>query len=205
MKITFSLLLLILLSLNSYSQTELKNTIGLSGGFTLFGTGDIKGYHFTPKYERQLTNRIAFQSQLSFASAQKQSSAQDFGVANNPYTISFLQSSSQKLNVGFLVGIFKRESHFWGINASVGSVRATQFRYGGFRINPMKNPPVGLEYIPDPPYFRRSLSMGFSGGLEYRYSISKHFKLGMEAAYQQYYRDTEARVNFGAYYSFHRF
>ncbi|RFS18325.1 hypothetical protein [Emticicia sp. C21] len=205
MKTTIVLLLLIFISLSSFSQSELKNTIGLSGGFTLFGTGDIKGYNFTPKYERQLTKLIAFQSQLSFANAQRHTSAEDFGVANNPYTISFLQSSSQKLNIGFLVGIFKRQSHFWGINASAGAVRSTQFRYGGFRLNPMKNPPVGLEYIPDPPYFQRSLSLGFSGGLEYRYSVSKHLKLGLEAAYQQYIRDTEARINFVVYYSFYRF
>lgn len=167
MKTTTKLLLLTFISLSSFAQNDLKNTIGLSGGFTLFGTGDIKGYHFTPKYERQLTKRIAFQSQLSFASAQRQSTTQDFGVANNPYTISFLQSSSQKANVGFLIGIFKRESHFWGINASLSAVRSTQFRYGGFRLNPIKNPPAGLEYIPDPPYFKSGLSMGFSTGLEY--------------------------------------
>lgn len=205
MKATSTLLLMLFISLYSSCQSEFKSTIGLSGGFTLFGTGDIKGYHFTPKYERQLTKRIAFQSQLSFASAHKYTSAQDFGVNNNPYTISFLQSSSQKLNIGFLIGIFKHESHFWGINASVGAVRSTQFRYGGFRLNPMKNPPVGLEYIPDPPYFQRRLSIGFSAGLEYRYSISKHFRLGLEAAYQQYFRDTEARINCGVYYNFYRF
>ncbi|HEY1053986.1 MAG TPA: hypothetical protein VGE24_02595 [Emticicia sp.] len=205
MKTTTTLLLMIFIGISTFAQSELKNTIGLSGGLTLFGTGDVRGYHFTPKYERQLTKLIAFQSQLSFANAQRQSSTQDFGVANNPYTISFLQSSSQKLNIGFLVGIFKRKSHFWGINASVGAVRATQFRYGGFRLNPMKNPPVGLEYIPDPPYFQKNISIGFNGGLEYRYSISRHFRLGLEAAYQQYYIDTEARINFGVYYSFYRF
>ena len=206
MKAIITILLLTLFSLSSFSQNELKNTIGLSGGFTLFGTGDIKGYNFTPKYERQLTKRIAFQSQLSFANAQKQSNAQDLGVANNPYTMSYLQSSSQKLNVGLLIGIFKRESHFWGINASLGAVRDTQFRYGGFMINPTQNPPAGLEYIPDPPFYQKSLSMGFGAGLEYRYSISKHFRLGLEAAYQQYSkRDTESRINFGVYYNFYRF
>ncbi|RYU93772.1 outer membrane beta-barrel protein [Emticicia agri] len=202
---TTTILLLTFISFSSLAQTEFKNTIGVSGGFTSFGTGDVKGYHLTPKYERQLTKLIAFQSQLSFANAQSYNSSEYFGVPNNPYTISYLQSSSQKLNVGFLVGIFKRQSHFWGINASVLAARSTQFRYGGFRLNPTQNPPTGLEYIPNPPFYQKKLSMGFGAGLEYRYSISRHFRLGLEAAYQSYYRDTEARINLGAYYSFHRF
>jgi hypothetical protein len=205
MKTTITLLLLILVSLSSLAQSEFKNTIGLSGGFTQFGTGDIRGYHFTPKYERQLTRLIAFQSQLSFANAQRYTSAEHFGIPNNPYTVAYAHSSSQKLNAGFLVGIFKRKSHFWGVNASAGIVRSTQYRYVGFMLNPTKNPPPGLEYIPVPPYFQGSLSLGFSGGLEYRYSISRHLRLGLEAGYQQYIRDTEARINFGVYYSFHRF
>jgi len=205
MKTTTTLLLLTLISLSSFCQSELKNTIGLSGGFTLFGTGDIRGYHFTPKYERQIKKLIAFQSQLSFANAQRYTSAEAFGIPNNPYTVAYAHSSSQKLSAGFLVGIFKSKLHFWGINASAGIVRSTQYRYIGFMLNPTKNPPPGLEYIPVPPYFQRSLSMGFGAGLEYRYSVSKHLKLGLEAAYQQYYRDSEARINFGVYYSFYRF
>ncbi|RYU93767.1 outer membrane beta-barrel protein [Emticicia agri] len=201
MKTTITLVVSTFISFSSLAQSELKNTIGLSGGFTLFGTGDIKGYNFTPKYERQLTKRIAFQSQLSFANAQRYNSVNDLALVTNPYTISYLQSSSKKLNTGLLVGIYKRKSHFWGISASAGIVISSQFRYGGYMINPDKNPPVGLEYIPNPPYFQRYLSLGFGAGIEYRYTISKHFKLGLEAAYQEYHLDTEARINFGVYYS----
>jgi hypothetical protein len=201
MKTTITLVVSTFICLQTFAQSEFKHTIGLSGGFTLFGTGDIKGYNFTAKYERQLIKRIAFQSQLSFANAQRFNSVNDWVLVLNPYTISYSQSSSQKLNTGLLVGIYKRKSHFWGINASVGVVKSSQFRYGGYMINPDKNPPVGLEYIPNPPYHGGYLSPGFGAGLEYRYSIAKHFKLGLEAAYQEYHLDTEARINFGVYYS----
>lgn len=201
MKTTIILVVSTFICLQTFAQSAFKNTIGLSGGFTLFGTGDIKGYNFTPKYERQLTKRIAFQAQLSFANAQRYNSVNDLTLVLNPYTISYLQSSSKKLNTGLLVGIYKRKSHFLGINASAGIVLSSQFRYGGYMVNPDKNPPAGLEYIPNPPYFGSYLSLGFGAGLEYRYSIDQHFKLGLEAAYQEYNVDTEARINFGVYYS----
>jgi len=186
MKPLFTLLLLTIVSFQSIAQNEFKNTFGLAAGFTLFGKDDIKGYNFMPKYERQLNKLISFQAQLNFANAQPQSSEPSWGLDHNSYTMSYLQSSSQKLHLGLLVGLLKSQSHFIGFNALAGLVRSRQFQYGGYSLSTSSNFPDDIEYISTPPFYQKEITAD------------------VEGAYQQYNGHTESRVNLGLYYSFNR-
>ena len=194
------ILLLILTTTLAFSQVLRKNTLGFSTGKTFFGTGDIRGYNITGKYERHLNKTIAIQMQLALALG---NTYREADIPNNPYTTRYYNSTSQKINAGFLITLLNHKSHLFGINALLSGLKSVKFRQSGYSLNPSKNPPIHLVYLPTPAYYEKGYSIGGGIGLEYKYQLKRLLQLGAEINFKSYANgDMENNLNLGVYHSF---
>jgi hypothetical protein len=181
----------------SYSTFGQENQVSVGSGGTFFGSGDIIGNSFNFKYQRNVNKRISVFGQFGISSGE---TAYTIFSNQTKDLIEFSSNNSQKAHFGVAFKLLNRVHHAILLNPSVGFIKTSKFRTGGYSLNSSPNVPKEFQYLYSPPTFRKSQGSGFGIGVEHRYLFKNNAFLGSEVMLQKYQTgdiDSSLGINLG--------